>query len=735
MNLSNVLRVAFKELRYLFLSPIGWIILAVFFIQTAYQFVQTFDLYFQRLALDDGPRSFARELFTNNIRSTYQTVIFNAYLFIPLVTMAVFARELQSGAIKLFMSSPIRPSEIVLGKFLGVVGYLFCFVLALVLMIAIAAIAVPQFDWPATLPGLLGIFLLVCTYAAIGLFVSSLTQHQVVAAIATLTILFVLQSIAGWLQTVPWLNEITAWASLAGRANTFRAGLIATPDLVYFLVLIGLFLAFTVLRISQLRSGEQKTGLGVKAASVTAVAVVLGWVLSQPQLSAYLDMTYDQRNSLAPESMTLMERLEGPWEIVTYANFIDRMGWAALPNQRINDRQRYTYYRHINPDLSMRYELYYDFDGAREALSRPDDDRSDEEIVGDYAQRIGLDVDEIPTGPELDARVDIDLAAEGFRTLRVLRWNGREVILRHFLDPTRFPDERTRAAGIKQLLDGPVIVGMATGQGERSLDLVGPRDYELRFNRLNERFSLLNHGFEYAELDVSRPVPNDVDILMIADPRVSYTDDAIAHVRDFIERGGDMALLLEADSPATLDELLADLGLESGQPVLQTEHANLPPEFLLAEALPGVIDAYWGASMLTGPVILDGAVSIQPLSDDAGFVRKPMLRVGENVMAYALERRVGDENQRIVVFGDADVFSNANAERIQPLNNRATAFDTFHWLTDGEYPVQRTRRAAVDRSIRVGGQTMTAIRWLLIGILPLAILLAGAGLLLFRRRR
>ena len=735
MSLSNLLRVAYKELRYLFLSPIGWIILAVFCIQTAYQFAQIFDIYFQNLALGEGPRSFALELFTSGAGRTYSTVISNVYLFIPLVTMAVFARELQSGAIRLLMSSPIRPTEIVLGKFLGVATYLFCFVLALILMIMIAALAVPQFDWPATLPGLLGIFLLVCTYAAIGIFVSSLTQHQVVAAIATLTILFVLQSIASWLQATPVLNEVTAWASLAGRASTFRSGLIATPDMIYFLVLIALFLAFTVLRISHLRSGERKAVLGLKGAGVTSAAVAVGWILSQPQLSAYLDTTYDQRNSLSPESVALMERLEGPWEIVTYANFIDRMGRAALPNQRIIDRQRYTYYRHINPDLTMRYELYYDFDGARERLSRPDDGRTDEEIVRDYAQRIGLDIDEIPTGPELDARVDVDLAAEAFRSLRLLRWNGREAILRHFYDSNRFPDERNRAAGIKQLLDGPAIVGMAAGKGERSLDLISPRDYQLRFNRLNDRLSLLNHGFEYLELDLSRPIPPEVDILMIADPRQPYSSEEIRSVRDFIERGGDMALLFEADSAVAVEALLADLGLERGQPVLQTEHADLPPEFLLVEALPGVIDAYWGASSLSAPVILDGAVSIRALSNDAGFVRKPVLRMGDDVMAYSLERPMDEDNQRIVVFGDADVFSTANAERRMPFNNSATAFDTFHWLTDGEYPVQRTRRAAVDRSIRVGGQTMTAIRWLLIGILPLAILLAGAGLLLFRRRR
>lgn len=439
MNLPSIFRIAGKELRYLLLSPIGWIVLAIFFIQTAAQFTRVFSVHFQRLALGSEPDSFAETLFTSSVSTVFQTAIYNVYLFIPLITMAVFARELQSGAIKLLMSSPVRPTEIVLGKFMGVAAYLLLLVVSLIVFVVVAALAMPEFDWPATVPGLLGIYLLICTYAAIGIFVSSMTKHQVVAAIVTLAILFVLQSIAGWLQATPILNEIAAWASLAGRANTFRAGLIATPHLIYFLVLITLFLAFTVLRLSALRTGQRPVVIGLKGASVMSVAMAVGWVLSQPQLSAYIDMTYDQRNSLAPESVELMERLDGPWEIVTYANFIDRMGFAAWPRNRIRDRERYTPYRYRNPDLTMRYEVYYDIDGAREAFSRPEDGRSDAEIISDYARRIGLNPEAIPSGPELVAHTDVDLAGEGFRSLRVLRWNGREATLRHFYDQRRFP--------------------------------------------------------------------------------------------------------------------------------------------------------------------------------------------------------------------------------------------------------------------------------------------------------
>lgn len=735
MDIMNVIRLAGKELRYFAYSPIGWVVLAIFVIQASYNFNAILQLQYQQLALGSGPPSFAEWLFTISAFSVFQQVIQDVYLYIPIITMAVFSRELQSGSIKLLMSSPVQPSEIVLGKFIGVAVFLSLFILGLLLLIAVSAAIVADFDWPATLPGLLGIYLLICTYAAIGIFVSVLTKHQVVAAVLTLAILFVLQSISGWLQTTPILNEITAWVSLAGRASTFRSGLIATPDVVYFMSVTAAFLAFSVIRVSAMRTEDDVPRIAVKVLGVTALAITVGWALSLPQTSAYIDTTYDRRNSLAPESVDLMERLDGPWEIVTYANFIDRMGFAAWPQNRIEDRRRYTYYRHINPKLAMRYELFYDIEGARDAFLRRDDGRTDEEVIQQYAERIGLGSTIVPSGPELAATLDVDLAEEQFRSFRVVRWNGREAVLRHFYDPRRFPGERVRAAALKRLIDGPVTVAVASGNGERSLSLLSPGDYERRFTRRSERFSLINHGFDFVEVDLSEPFPADVNMVLIADPRADYSDQARSNLMDFLSTGGNMALLLEPDSAGSVDLLLQEIGLSRGEPTMQTSNPSFPPDFVLAEPKTGVIDAYFGEENLTLPVAMDGSVSLVPLQSESPFVRTPMLIHDGNVLAYSLDRFVDGKSQRIVVFGDADVFSTANAERDRPFTNIGTAFDTFHWLTNGEYPVPLTERETIDREIRIGGGVLKVLPWLLIGLIPFTILGTGTSLLWSRRKR
>lgn len=736
MSAYNLYRIGIKEFSYLVYSPIGWIVLTIFAVQSGYGFFSLFDAYYERLALGDGPGSFAEALFTTSFRSVFSNALRDVYIFIPLITMAVFAREYQTGSIKLLMSSPVHASEIVLGKFLGVLVYFSFFIFTLVIFAIFASYSVPQFDWPALLPGFLGLYLLVATYASIGIFVSSLSQHQIIAAIVTLAILFVLQSIEGWFQTTPILNEITAWASLSGRGDVFRAGLISTAHVAYFLCIISLFVSLTVIRLSALRSSAGWLTIFVRGISVAAMAAIVGWVLSLPQLNQYLDTTYDQRNSLAPESVELMNRLEGPWEIVTYANIIDRMGRAAWPSERIRDRLRYERYRAINPNLFMRYFLYYDIDGASDVYTRPEDSRSDQEIIEDYGQRVGLDVESIPPGQALDEQIALDLEREGFRSLRVVRWNGREAILRHFNDATRFPAERTRAAAIKSLLDGPRRVGVGSNAGERSIDGFGPKDFRVRFTERTHRFSLINHGFDFVNLTFDDPVPDEIDLVMIADPREPYNNAQILNIREFVRRGGDFVLLLEPDSPLFVDTILEDLGLSRGEQVFQND-VRYPEDFLLADALSDVVDAYWGASAgdNSQPVIMDGAVSLRAQDNDRGFKRLDVLKVADDTMGYALTRAFEDHEQRIIVFGDADLFSTANTERGSPVSLTTSAFGTFHWLTNGEFPVQRTRREPIDGDIQISGWLLEILRWVFVGLLPLGILAYGTAMLAIRRRQ
>ncbi len=102
--------------------------------------------------------------------------------------MGLVSREISSGTIKLLYSSPVKISEIILGKFLAMVYFSLCLTVLFLITLTALSLGVSNTDYGQLLATTLGLFLLLCAYSAIGLFISSLTSYQVVAAIVTVGI-------------------------------------------------------------------------------------------------------------------------------------------------------------------------------------------------------------------------------------------------------------------------------------------------------------------------------------------------------------------------------------------------------------------------------------------------------------------------------------------------------------------------------------------------------------------
>jgi len=170
------------------------------------------------------------------------------YLFVllmPLLTMRVLASERAQGTFELLAASLVRPAELVLGKFFA----LAVVVLALTAVVGIEPVVLSQlaepgsaFDWGALATALIGLFLLGCSFAAVGLAASSLTDSPPLAAGSSLLVLlfaWVLRLAGGgegfWAQFLPALSPLT-------RLENFAIGRVAAGDLAYFVVLIAVSL-------------------------------------------------------------------------------------------------------------------------------------------------------------------------------------------------------------------------------------------------------------------------------------------------------------------------------------------------------------------------------------------------------------------------------------------------------------------------------------------------------------
>ena len=184
-----IYNIARTELQMLFYSPVAWLLLVVFTVQSALAFSSQLVGMTTSIEMGYSVSGITYTIFANPWGGLLPSIQGYLYFYIPLLTMGVVSRELSSGSIKLLYSSPITNFQIIVGKYFAMMIYGAIMLGILVLLGLCGLCTVKDFDWPMVLTGILGIYLLLCAYAAIGIFMSSLTSYQIVAAIGTFAVL------------------------------------------------------------------------------------------------------------------------------------------------------------------------------------------------------------------------------------------------------------------------------------------------------------------------------------------------------------------------------------------------------------------------------------------------------------------------------------------------------------------------------------------------------------------
>lgn len=242
-----VLTIARKELRSLFLSPLAWVVLAVIQFLLAYFFLLQVDQY-----LMIQPRLASMQAAPGVTDIIVAPLFGNAAIILllvaPVVTMRTISEERRSGTLGLLTSAPVTPTQIVLGKYLGLLAF-FGVMLALMALMPLSLLLGGWLDFGKLIGGLIGIGLLVAAFAAAGLFMSSLTNQPTIAAVATFGLLLLLWIIdwAARSQAAP--EGVLGYLSLMGHYESLIKGLFNTQDVVYYLLFIGVFLALAVRRL------------------------------------------------------------------------------------------------------------------------------------------------------------------------------------------------------------------------------------------------------------------------------------------------------------------------------------------------------------------------------------------------------------------------------------------------------------------------------------------------------
>ena len=566
-----IYRIALAELQSLFYSPVAWLILIVFTIQCSFAFTGVVDANVVRKAMGYGVGNLTLDIYAG-MHGFFKTLQEYLYLYIPLLTMGLMSGELSSGSIKLLYSSPVRNSQIILGKYLSMLVYGLVLIGIICVYVIYSAFVVKQLDVSMVLTGLLGVYLLICAYAAIGLFMSSITSYQVVAAMGTLAIFALLNVIKGIGQNIDFVREITYWLSINGRCNEFVRGMICSEDLLYFLIVIVLFLTLSILRLKAIRQKTPwKISLG-KYTAVVIVAVVIGYFSARPSLKCFYDATRTKQQTLTENSQKILNMAAGGLTMTTYVNCLDEFNWTGEPGNRLYDQRQFEQYTRFKPEIKMQYVYFYD-KSQNERLYSLNPGLTDREIMVKLSVAQGLDTNMYLRPEEL--KQIIDLSSEDNHVVRVLeRENGRKVFLRMFRDMWIYPSEAEVSAAIRQLVDDELpVVGFLTSHGVRNSEKAGDRDYRYFVQERVYRRALINQGFAIKNVNLDDEIPEQVNILVIADMQTALSPEEMESLEKYIARGGNLIIAGDVGRASVMNPIIASLGVQfmTGQIVQQNK--------------------------------------------------------------------------------------------------------------------------------------------------------------------
>ncbi len=328
--MKTTARIARLELSTLFYSPIAWFLLTIFLFQCGLEYISQVENYLTVQEMGSYPKYlvFLTEKMFSPPFGMFPKIMDKLYLYLPLLTMGMMSREISSGTIKLLYSSPVKIRSIIFGKYLALMAYNLLLTIMLGIITIAAFIHIRIADYGILVSGLFAMYLLLCAYSAIGLFMSCLTSYQVVAAISTLVLFAVLNYIGTIWQDIDFVRDLTYFLSISGRTEKMLLGLISTNDVIYFGVIVYIFLSLSILKLKAAReSGSALINAG-KYLAVIISALAIGYVTSLPALRGYYDATATKTNTLTANTRRIIQEMkESPLEVTTYVNLLDRRYW------------------------------------------------------------------------------------------------------------------------------------------------------------------------------------------------------------------------------------------------------------------------------------------------------------------------------------------------------------------------------------------------------------------------
>jgi ABC-2 type transport system permease protein len=775
--MKMIFRVAGNELRNLFYSPVAWFLTVAFMVQCAVFYAVPVSMFarIQDVLTKSNPKfkgfgiAITPGLFLDS-NGIFTNVLQNLYLFVPLLTMGLISREINNGSIKLLYSSPVKLREIVMGKYLAIMIYNLLLVLIVGIFIVSGILHIKSPDYGMLLSAALGFYLLVCAYAAIGMFMSCLSTYQIVSAISTFIIIFILSRIGGLWQKYDVIRDLTYFLSLSGRTGKMLKGLLTTKDVIYFILIVYMFIGFTVVKLKAERETKPWFLKGLRYVGVFLIVLALGYVSSRPAFTGYWDTTTNNVNTLHPRTQQLLKQLgKEPLEITLYTNLLgDGVGNGLPESRNAYLSGLWEPYLRFKPDIKFNYVYYYDVNDNDSTVYRQFPGKNLQQILPEIAKVLEVNPADFISPAEIRKRINLE--PESYRLVMELKYKGRKTFLRTFNDNVFWPDETQVGPALMKVMGEKMGKNIfLTGDLERDIYKRGEREFAAHTTAKDNRGALINVGFEDDTLSLDRAdIPADANTVVLADPKTILTPLSLAKLKQHISNGGNMFILGKPGKQHILNPVLEQLGVKLADGTLvqisKQEMPHMVSPFVtlaaagLAEESPLIkLKENWGEE--------DSLFFVQPgvtevaVADSTAFKVTPLLQTipdrvwlkagvlvtdsvppvytpaeGDSKKAMyttglALTRTINHKEQRIIVLGDADMMSNLRS------GGSFLGRSFYSWLTENKFPRYVPRPDPLDVMMTISQEGANIMKIVYIWILPGIVLLTGTILLIRRKRK
>jgi ABC-2 type transport system permease protein len=246
--MQNILAIWQREMKSYFVSPIAYVVLTVFLFLSGLFFfgnlTEVVQYTMTQAQMGQGVQPIDVPAYVT--QSLFRTMSVILLFLIPMLTMGLFSEEKKRGTIELLLTTPVGNFQAMLGKYLASATFL------LILFAASGVTISPLFvdgspDWKPILSGFLGLFLYGAALLALGLFISTLTENQIVAVIITFGASLVLWLISVFSSSaVGAAKDVINYMSVISHLDDFIKGVIDTSHVIYYVTFafVGLFLAY-----------------------------------------------------------------------------------------------------------------------------------------------------------------------------------------------------------------------------------------------------------------------------------------------------------------------------------------------------------------------------------------------------------------------------------------------------------------------------------------------------------